>query len=323
MNKFNQLTKQTALSKVKEYVLITLGVLIYTSGWAVFLAPNNLIGGGVSGISAIIQYATGIKMGYSYFVLNALLLLISVFIVGPSFGVKSIYAIILGSLSLNLLQDWIPSDFIQIFSVASGPLLCSIIAGAVVGFGIGMSISQGGSTGGTDIVAMIINKYKNISPGRLILVMDVCIIASSLLVPSYAADGTPLKFVDRFTTAVYGMIFVTICGNVIDLYLAGSKQSMQLFILSKRHEEIADMISHQFHRGVTVLNGEGWYSKKEVSVLMVLTRKTDVNLLLRYIKMIDPDVFLSVTPVTGVYGRGFDAIKGNYKPSSNNDVKEG
>ncbi len=310
MNKLNHLSSASALTLIKEYIVLSIGILVYTSGWSIFLTPNNLIGGGVSGISAIIQYATGIKMGYSYFVLNALLLLISLFVIGPSFGTKTIYAIVLASASLNIFQDIIPVTFIQDFAIANGKLLCSIIGGAMAGLGIGMSISQGGSSGGTDIVALMITKFKNISPGRIILVIDVVIIASSLLVPSYAADGTLLPFVERFTTAIYGMIIVTVCGNVIDLYLAGSKQSMQLFILSKKHEEIAEMISTHFHRGVTVLNGEGWYTKKATSVLMVLTRKTDTNLLLRYIKMIDPDVFLSITSVTGVYGRGFDAIKG-------------
>lgn len=309
MNKISVPRKESAFTLVKEYVLISIGILIYTSGWTIFLTPNNLIGGGVSGISAIIQYATGIKMGYSYFVINALLLVVSLFIIGPAFGVKTVYAIILASVNLNVLQDVIPATFIQDFAISNGKLLSSIIGGAMAGLGVGMSISQGGSTGGTDIVALMITKYKNISPGKLILLMDVFIIASSLLVPSFAADGTRLPFVDRFTTTIYGMIIVTVCGNVVDLYLAGSKQSVQLFILSKKHEEVAEMIANNFHRGVTVLNGEGWYTKESASVLMVITRKTDINLLLRYIKMIDPDVFLSVSSVSGVYGRGFDSIK--------------
>ena len=179
----------------------------------------------------------------------------------------------------------------------------------MAGFGIGMSISQGGSTGGTDIIALIITKFHNISPGKVILLIDVFIIASSLLVPSYTVDGQRLPFVDKFITAVYGMIIVTVCGNVADLYLAGSKQSVQIFIMSHHHEEIADMIARDFHRGVTVLEGKGWYTKQESSVLMVITRKTDVNMLLRAIKQIDSDAFLSISSVAGVYGKGFDKIK--------------
>ena len=282
------LGSSTILRGVKEYLLITLGIVIYTVGWAIFLTPNNLIGGGVSGISAIIQYATGIKMGYSYFVINTILLIISVIIIGPAFGAKTVYA-------------------------SNGKLMCSIIGGSMAGVGIGMSISQGGSTGGTDIIAMIITKFRNISPGRIILTIDVFIIASSLLFPSFGADGQAIPFDAKFSIAVYGMIIVTVNGYVVDLYLSGSKQSVQLFILSRHFEEIADMIAKDFHRGVTVLNGEGWYTKKPASVLMVITRKTDINLLLKSIKRVDPDAFLSISSVSGVYGQGFDSIKGAKK----------
>lgn len=304
-----EIKQKNILRTIKEYILITLGIIIYTCGWTIFLTPNNMFGGGVSGISAIVQFATGIKMGYTYFVINALLLLISLFIIGPSFGIKTVYAIFLASFCLNIEQSIIPAQFIQDFAFSNGKLLCSIIGGSMAGFGIGMSISQGGSTGGTDIIALIITKFHNISPGKVILLIDVFIIASSLLVPSYTADGQPLPFVDKFITAVYGMIIVTVCGNVADLYLAGSKQSVQIFIMSHHHDEIADMIARDFHRGVTVLEGKGWYTKQESSVLMVITRKTDVNMLLRAIKQIDSDAFLSISSVAGVYGKGFDKIK--------------
>ncbi len=297
----------------KEYLLITLGIVIYTVGWSIFLTPNNLIGGGVSGVSAIIQYATGLKMGYSYFAINMILLIISVIIIGPAFGAKTVYAIILASVCLNVFQSVIPETIIRDFALSNGKLMCSIIGGSMAGVGIGMSISQGGSTGGTDIIAMIITKFRNISPGRIILTIDVFIIASSLLFPSFGTDGQAIPFDVKFSIAVYGMIIVTVNGYVVDLYLAGSKQSVQLFILSRHFEEIADMIGRDFHRGVTVLNGEGWYTKKPASVLMVITRKTDLNLLLKSIKRIDPDAFLSISSVSGVYGQGFDSIKGTKK----------
>lgn len=303
----------TILRGVKEYLLITLGIVIYTVGWAIFLTPNNLIGGGVSGISAIIQYATGIKMGYSYFVINTILLIISVIIIGPAFGAKTVYAIILASVCLNVFQSIIPETIIRDFALSNGKLMCSIIGGSMAGVGIGMSISQGGSTGGTDIIAMIITRFRNISPGRIILIIDVFIITSSLLFPSVDTTGQVIPFDAKFSIAVYGMIIVTVNGYVVDLYLAGSKQSVQLFILSRHFEEIADMIGRDFHRGVTVLNGEGWYTKQPASVLMVITRKTDLNLLLKSIKRVDPDAFLSISSVSGVYGQGFDSIKGSKK----------
>ena len=222
---------------------------------------------------------------------------------------KTVYAIFLASFCLNVEQTIIPAPFIQDFALSNGKLLCSIIGGSMAGLGIGMSISQGGSSGGTDIIALIITKYHNISPGKVILLIDVVIIASSLLVPSYTAEGGALPFVDKFITAVYGMIIVTVCGNVADLYLSGSRRSVQLFVMSHEYEKIADMVSRDFHRGVTLLEGKGWYTKQEAAVLMIITRKSDVNLLLRSIKRIDPDAFLSISSVAGVYGKGFDSIK--------------
>ena len=316
-------------SIAKEWALVTLGILIYVTGWALFLMPNNLVGGGVSGISSMIQYATGgaIQMGYSYFVLNAILIILAMVVIGMGFGAKTIYAIILASVGLRFLPDLIPTEIIQTLALQNGKLMSTLCGGLMAGIGIGMSISNGGSTGGTDIIALIWTKYRNVSPGKVILYIDFVIILSSLLIPSIVpdldpatgkqllgADGQPLThlmpFSEKVTTVIYGLILVTVNGRVIDSYLSGSQQSVQLFILSKHYAEIADSITHDLHRGVTVLDGKGWYTKEPAEVLMVITRKTDVNLFLRQIKAIDPNAFLSVSSVNGVYGRGFEAIKG-------------
>ena len=299
----------------KEYSILTLGITIYVLGWVIFLTPNNLIGNGVTGISSIIQYAVGIKIGYSFFVINAVLLLTAFFILGTNFGGKTIYAIVLASVGLNVLQGLIPETVINTLAIQNGKLMSTIMGGIMIGLGIGISISQGGSTGGTDIIALIVSKYRNISPGRMILAMDVVIILSSLLVPSYKPSGELVPFAEKVTTVVYGLLLVTINGYVIDLYLAGSKQSVQLFIMSKKYEQIADGITEELHRGVTVLPAQGWYTKNESHILMVITRKSDLNLLLKYVKLIDNDAFLSVSSVSGVYGNGFDAIKSGRKMS--------
>ena len=321
--------KKSFWTIIKEWSLVTLGILIYVTGWSLFLIPNNLVGGGVSGISSIIQYATGgkIQMGYTYFVLNAILLAAAVVIIGMGFGAKTIYAIILASLGLRFLPGLIPTEIIQSLALQNGKLMSVLCGGLMSGIGIGMSISNGGSTGGTDIIALIYTKFRNVSPGKVILYIDFIIILSSLFIPSIVpdldpqtgeqlvgVDGEPLShlmpFADKVTTVIYGLILVTVCGRVIDAYLSGSQQSVQLFILSKQYAQIADSITRDLHRGVTVLDGKGWYTQEPTEVLMVITRKTDVNLLLRYIKAIDPDAFLSVSSVNGVYGRGFEAIKG-------------
>lgn len=299
------------LKTIKEYILIAFGILIYVTGWTIFLVPNNLVGGGVTGISSILQYATGgaIRMGYTYFAINLMLLIIALFTLGKAFGIKTVFAIILASVGLNVFQDIIPADICYNLAVKNGKLLSTIIGGITAGVGIGMTMSQGGSTGGTDIIALVVNKYRNVSPGRMILAIDVVIIGSSIIVPSYTPDGELLPFTEKIVTVVYGLILTTVCSTVLDLYIAGSKQSVQVFILSKKYAEIADMITHDLHRGCTVLNGQGWYTKQETYVVMVLTRKSDLNLLLKMIKNIDSNAFLSVATVTGVYGQGFDAIK--------------
>lgn len=296
---------------VKQYALITIGLMLYVIGWSVFLVPNNLIGGGVTGISSIVQYATGgtLKLGWTYLAINVILLIIGLKTLGSSFGGKTVYAIIVCSFGLNFFQSVIPHEFIKTMALDNGKLVCTLIGAVMSGVGIGMAMSQGGSTGGTDIIALIVNKYRGTSPGRMILWCDAVIIFSSLLVPSYTPDGALLPFSDKFTTMIYGYILIAVTSTALDMYLSGSKQSVQLFILSKKYEQIADAITHDLHRGVTVLDGKGWYTKNPTEVLMVLTRKADLNLLLGYVRSIDPDVFMSVTSVTGVYGKGFDTIK--------------
>ncbi len=320
--------KKTVFTHIKEWLLVTLGILIYVTGWCIFLMPNNLIGGGVSGISSMIQYATGgsIQMGYSYFVLNAILVGVAMLVLGMGFGAKTIYAIVLASVALRFLPDLIPVTIIKTLAIDNGKLLSVLMGGLMAGIGIGMSISNGGSTGGTDIVALIYTKYHNVSPGKVILVLDFIIIGSSLLIPSFVnqldpatglpvldAAGNPvtfkMPFAEKITTVLYGLILVTVNSYVLDMYISGSQQSVQLFILSKEYEKIADAITNEMNRGVTVLDGKGWFSKQDTKVLMVLTRKTDLNLMLRYIKQIDSTAFLSVSSVNGVYGKGFDTIK--------------
>ena len=294
---------------VKEYALLTVGVMSYALGWSIFLLPNNLIGGGVSGFASILFYATGIPMGATYLVINIILLIVGTKILGTGFGGKTIYAIFMTAVMLSVVPSVIPSDFIHEFALSNGKLICTIIGGIIAGFGIGLSISQGGSTGGTDIVALLWCKFYSASPGRVILIIDVVIITSSLLFPSYTESGEALMFSEKLAIVVYGLIQVTVSGYAVDLYLSGSKQSVQAFIFTKKSNEMADAIAFDMKRGVSMITAKGWYTKEDRDVLMVVTRKSDLNLLLRYVKSIDPEAFLSVSSVMGVYGQGFDTIK--------------
>ncbi len=303
-----KLLNESWFSVAKAYLLITFGVTLYALGWAMFLTPNSMIGGGVTGFSAILEYAFGLPISITYFILNILLLVIGTKILGTGFGFKTIYAIIMTSVMLAVTKDHIPTDFIAEFSQDS-KIVCTVLGGIMAGVGIGLSMSQGGSTGGTDIIALIWCKYKPASPGKVILIIDIIIILSSLLFPSYTAQGELMAYPEKVAIVVYGLIQVTVCGYAIDLYISGSKQSVQAFIFTKKVNEMADAIAFDMKRGVTVLPAKGWYSKEDKQVIMVVTRKTDLNLLFRYVKSIDPEAFLSVSSVMGVYGQGFDTIK--------------
>ena len=308
MSQLNQ--RPSVATLIKEYVLITLGLTMYALGWAMFLTPNGMIGGGVTGFAAILQYATNgaIPISITYFVLNIILLIIGTKILGTGFGAKTIFAIFMTSIMLAVTQEFIPVDFVDEFSQDS-KIVCTVLGGIMAGVGIGLSMSQGGSTGGTDIIALVWCKFKPASPGRVILIIDIMIILSSLLLPSYDRSGALLPYPEKVAIVVYGLMQVTVCGYAIDLYISGSKQSVQAFIFTKKVDEMADAIAFDMKRGVTVLPAKGWFSKEDKQVIMVVTRKTDLNLLLRYVKSIDPDAFLSVSSVMGVYGQGFDTIK--------------
>ncbi len=303
------------LLETKCYILITLGLLLYAIGWDVFLIPNNMVGGGVTGISAIIFYAFKIPISISFFAINLVLLVIALKVLGKGFGIKTVYAIIVTSLFFEFLPDIIPASFIQEIAISNGKLLSAIFGGVLSGFGVGLCFSQGGSTGGTDIIALMIVKYRNVSAGRIILLIDIFIIASSLLLPakeivdsSGAILGTE-NLGQRFATIMYGYILIGAASYTIDLFIAGTKQSLQIFIFSKSYEEIADQIAFQVGRGVTLIEGQGWFTKQQSKIIMVIVRKSDMNLVYKVIKEIDNDAFMSVGSVSGVYGKGFDQIK--------------
>jgi uncharacterized membrane-anchored protein YitT (DUF2179 family) len=295
--------KSKFLETFKSYAIITLGLVFYVLAWVVFIIPHQLVGGGVTGISAVIQYCTGFNVSYSFFIINGVLLLIALKVLGPSFGVKTIYAMVVTTLLLRFMPFVIPEEFIRIIALENGKLLSVIIGGTLSALGISLTFSQGGSSGGTDIIALMITKYRAISPGKILLILDVFIIGSSLIVPTEGSWGV------RVANLVYGYIMAGVFSVALDLFVSGSKQSVQIFIFSKNYEKIADRITSDVHRGVTALNGKGWYTKTESTVLLVIARKPELKVLLNLIKEEDPQAFISVGSVSGVYGSGFDVIK--------------
>ncbi len=306
---------KSVFGEVKSYIIITIGLLLYVLGWDIFLLPNNMVGGGVTGVSAVLLYAFNIPVSYSFFVINLILLLIALKVLGKGFGVKTVYAIAVTSAFFDIVPGFLPEPFIQEIAISNGKLLCAIFGGVTSGLGIGFCFSQGGSTGGTDIIALMITKYKNISAGKIILIIDIFIIASSFLLPSKeildsAGNVIGVESIgERFATVLYGYILIAACSYTIDLFVSGTKQSLQIFIFSKKYAEIADAIISDIKRGVTLIDAQGWYTKNESKIVMVVVRKTDINMIYKIVKSVDRDAFMSVGSVTGVYGKGFDEIK--------------
>ncbi len=291
------MTITSTLKFARTYTIIVFGLFLYSLSWTAFLIPQQITGGGVSGIGALIYYATGFPVGYTYFLVNIGLVALAIRVLGASFGVKSIVGIVAGSLLLSLLQSLIQMPVVE------DKFLSAIIGGILSGVGLGIVFTQGGSTGGTDIIAMIVTKYRNISPGRVILLCDVFIIGSSFLV---LTDLPPVK---RIETIVYGYVSMAITAYAIDAVLSGSRQSVQMFIFSKNYTDIADRITNQMNRGVTVIDGMGWYTKEAQKVVITLVRKHEANDIYRLIKEVDDEAFISVANVMGVYGRGFERIR--------------
>lgn len=287
----------------REYTIITFGLLLYALGWSIFLIPNGLVGGGVTGVAAVIYYATGFPVSWSFLIINAVLLAIALKVLGKGFGVKTVFTIVAVTIFLDRVPGIVPPELIQDISIGNGKLLSAIMGGIFSGAGIAITFTQGGSTGGTDIIALMINKYRNISPGKLILYMDIFIILSSLLIP-----GEATTIGERVAIIIYGFVLISVTSYTIDLILSGARQSIQIFIFSQKYEQIADEIT-SIGRGVTVIDGMGWFTKKEGKVLMVIVRRTESNFVFRTVRDIDKEAFLSVGNVMGVYGKGFEEMK--------------
>lgn len=300
-------TSKKILIGIKEYVIIALGLLLYTIGVSLFIIPNELVGGGVTGLSALLLYAFGIPVSWSFFGINLILLAIALKVLGKGFGVKTVYAIIVASLFLDILPRVLPQDFIQVVSIANGQLAAAVLAGICCGVGIAITFTQGGSTGGTDIIALMVNKYRNIPPGKIILSIDIVIIACVMLLPP--EEGETVNWALKIATMIYGYLVVFVVGYAVDFTLSGSRQSVQIFVFSKEYEKIADTVTGKLNRGVTVLDGEGWYTKTENKILLVIVRKTELSELYKVIREIDPKAFLTTANVSGVYGQGFEQMK--------------
>ena len=292
--------------EVQDYVFITLGLLLYSFGFTVFLMPYEIVTGGVTGISAIIFYATGFQIEYTYLIINVALLAVALHILGWKFLSKTIYAIFMLSFFLGLFQTLLPRDeageFVKI--LGEGQNFMSLILGCTMtGAALGIVFLNNGSTGGTDIIAASVNKFHNVSLGTVLALLDFVIIGSCLLIPQF---GTMFE---RAHMVVFGLCSMAIENYMLDLLMNRQRQSVQFMIFSNKWQEIANAIGIQLDHGVTILDGHGWYTGHKRKVLCILAKKSESTLIFRIIKQIDPQAFVSQSAVIGVFGEGFDRIK--------------
>lgn len=285
------------LTVFMDYLLMTVGSLIFCMAWTSFIIPNGLASGGLTGLCTIIQYGTGIPVGITYPIINIILLVLGFLSLGKAFGVKTIYVIALTSVLFEVLPK-----FPQFQVLMDEKFLVALVGAALESIGIGLVLLRGGSTGGTDILAMMINKYWPVSPGKVYLYSDIFIISSLLFVPDKG-------LVDM----IYAYVVMLGFSFGVDFVLLGNKSSVQILVFSSKYQEIADHIINNVHRGVTALQSVGWYSQKESKVLLIIARKYQMNEVVNEIKSIDKKAFISVSTAMSVFGEGFEEVKTGLK----------
>ena len=308
------MTRKTILRTVWEYITLTIACFIFAMAWECFMIPNGMSAGGMMGLSTVIQYATGglVPAQYTYFGINAILIIVAVIAMGIGFGFKTIWCILVSSLFMQLISGLpamhaIPGSFFFM----EERLLIPVVAGVFESVGLGLVLRYGGSTGGTDIIALMVNKYWPVSLSTVFLISDVVICALLLLLPE-----------KNFSDMCYGLTEVVIFSLVIDIVVGGKRSSCQLMVFSEKYDSIADHIIKNMDRGVTVLKAQGWFTKSDKNVLLILINQRQLSDLSRVIKEIDPRAFMSISPTHNVYGEGFEEIKTgvNIRKKKKNDL---
>ena len=316
-----KISSRSILVGFKEYLLMTFGMFCYAFGWLICVLPAGGMGGGAAGLATIINailpasIASFLTIGTLVFIINVVLLILGVMIVGWKFDIKTLYCIFTMSIMFNLVEAYVPQDLMvrMMAEVDANNLLLVVAGAASCGLGIAVSFMQGGSTGGTDIVAMIINKFRTVSYGRVLLMTDCGILISSLfLTTTITVLGEDIVIEPMsslaFARVIYGFIMIAVIGYTVDFVQSGNQQSNQIMIFCKDYEKMAEAINTKAHRGATLIDAMGWYSKTPSKAVMVVCRKRDTSMILKLVKEEDPNAFLTVGSVMGVYGQGFDAL---------------
>ena len=311
---------------------MTFGMFCYAFGWQMCVLPAGGMGGGAAGLATLINAILPaslsgglLTIGNLIFIINCILLVLGVMIVGWKFGIKTLYCILMMSVMFNVVS-FMPADTMvkMVMGVDSWRILLVAMGAASCGVGIAVSFMQGGSTGGTDIVAMIINKFRTVSYGKVLIMTDFGILVGSLFLTTSVnmvpADYDPVSgelisavsimplSPDAFARMIYGFMMIAVIGYTVDLVQSGNQQSNQIMIFCKDYEAMANMINSKAHRGATLIDAMGWYTKTPSKAVMVVCRKRDTSTILKFIREEDPNAFITVGSVMGVYGQGFDAL---------------
>lgn len=289
--------RKAIVREIYDYVFIAIGMMSYSIGWNLFLLPTSVTASGLPGVSSIVYWATGLPVQYTYFAVNAVLLLVALKILGARFCVKTIYAVVVVTTLTSLFGHFAK----DLHLLADQPLFAAILGAIFCGCGVGMGFAFNGSTGGTDIIAAVINKYRDISLGRVIMILDIFIISSSYFV------------IHDLEKVLYGYIVLYISAFCIDQVVNSRRRSVQFFIISQKYKEIGAAINREPNRGVTVIDASGFYSGQSIKMLFVLAKKRESDIIFRLIDEIDPNAFVTQTAVIGVYGNGFDHIKHKHR----------
>lgn len=276
----------------KDYLMIILGTFMYAVGITQFIMPHKFVTGGLAGIGVLLNYAFSFPVSLTILIVNVVLIIIAWKILGPQFLIKTIFGVIFLSAFIGMFEALNLEVIMQ-----SEPLIAGMLGAILCGTGIGLVFSVNGSTGGTDVIIMIINKFRNMTPGRTMLVLDVLTVSASYVI------------FQSVEIIIFGFIIIAIMTTAVDYVINGVRQSVQFFIFSKEYEQIATEINKQLHRGCTVLDGVGWYTKEPLKMLIVIAKRTESVSIFRIVKGVDPEAFISQSSVIGVYGEGFDKIR--------------
>lgn len=313
-----KISSRDILVGIKEYLLMTFGMFCYAFGWLMCVLPAGGMGGGAAGLATLINAIlpdslTGfLTIGTLVLIINIILLILGVMIVGWKFGIKTLYCILMMSVMFNLVESYMPPMLVydMMAKVDAHNLLLVVVGAASCGLGIAVSFMQGGSTGGTDIVAMIINKFRTVSYGKVLLMTDCGILIGSLFLTTVLDNGTVIEPLSdlAFARMIYGFIMIAVIGYTVDFVQSGNQQSNQIMIFCKDYEAMANMIMTKANRGATLIDAMGSYSKTPSKAVMVVCRKRDTSTILKFVREEDPNAFITVGSVMGVYGQGFDAL---------------